>query len=183
MLRYAALVAIGVMVAVMLAGIRECTAWMPEGDSPIFAPRKSGQSPRPARAVSVEVQNPSRQRLWDVPVTFGQVFRRGDITGGVAVSMGGKGLLAQIDLKRHHDDGSVRFGVISAVLEELPAGGKLVLDLADAKPAGLQKAAVSPDDLLRTEFDAVVRLSFPDGSTRSLSARRLLKQAGDRAKT
>ena len=75
-----------------------------------------------------------------------------------------------MDLKRHHEDGSIRFAIVSAVLETLPADGEAALDLTNGKPTAPQGPAVSPADLLATDFDVVVRLGFPDGTVRSASA-------------
>jgi len=162
-LRWVALVAAGVMAA----------------GAPAYTPRCEAA----AKAVSVEIRNTTQRRLRDVPVSFGQVFKRGDINRGVAASIGGRPVPVQVDVKRHHEDGSVRFAVISTVLGEVAADGKVVVDLADAEPAPTQKTAVSPSDLLKTDFDAVVTLDFPNGVTHSLSARKLLEQAGDQART
>jgi len=136
-----------------------------------------------AEAARVEVSNLTQSKLQDEAVTFGQAFKRGDVADGVAVRIATQTLPAQVDVKRRYEDGSVRFAVISAVLRELPADGKVALELTDGKPAQPRRDAILPADLLNTDFDAVVALKFPDGAVRSLSARKLLQQAGNRAKT
>ena len=135
------------------------------------------------RTVGVRIHNRSDVPLEDVPVTFGQVFAGGHVTEGVTVGIDGKPIPAQIDVKRRYADGSVRFAVISLVLDELPAGGNVALALANGKQASPRGAAVSPADLLRTGFDAVVRFEFPDGTVRSANAREFFEQPGRSAKT
>ena len=131
--------------------------------------------------VDVTVANLTAETLHDVPVTFGQVFKRGHVAGSPAVRLDGKAAAVQVDVKRRYDDGSVRFAVISTRLARLPAGGKVALAKADGKPVPPQGAVISPADLLKTDFDAVVALKFPDATVRSASARKLLELAGDKA--
>ncbi len=146
----------------------------------VLAGRMPGAETAPV--AGVEVRNLSGAPLTGAPVTFGQAFKRGDIRDGIAVRIGEKALPAQVDVKRRYDDGSVRFAVISAVIDTLPADGKVSLALSNGKPPQPAAAAVSRADLLKTDFDAVVALKFPDGAVRSASARRLLEQAGDAAR-
>ena len=47
-----------------------------------------------------------------IPITFGQVFKRGDIKQGVLARAPGASI--QADVKRKYDDGSIRFAVISS---------------------------------------------------------------------
>lgn len=128
----------------------------------------------------VTLRPPAGGALKDVPVTFGQVFRKGDIRQGVLPSA--QRASVQADVKRKYDDGSVRFAVISLLLPTLE--GELAVALRDgvreqlATPVPVQAA-----DLLKTDFDAAVSLRFPDGAERSASARELLKAAGPNAKT
>ena len=120
----------------------------------------------------------------NTPVTFGQVFAKGAVPRGMGPRCVVDGGRAQLDVKRHHDDGSVRFAVISTILPELPAKGTKVLSLISAPPRpGPALPPVLLSDLLKTNFDATVTLTFPNGVTRSVSARKLLQQAGKKAAT
>jgi hypothetical protein len=113
-------------------------------------------------------------------VTFGQVFKKGDVKQWVIAGAGGAPV--QVDVKRKYDDGSVRLAVISLAMPE-PAGETQVA-LADGtvaqdgKPRPVQAA-----DLLGTDFDVTVLLRFPDGTERSASARCLLEAAGPAPRT
>jgi hypothetical protein len=118
------------------------------------------------------------------PVTFGMVFKAGRIAKGKAVEVrsGDKPVKAQIDVTRRYDDGSVRFAVVS--LAPGPAGRAglpldfAAVDEAGTGPGGSDEAAKK---LLASGFDAVVALTFPDGTSASASARTMLEAAGAQA--
>jgi hypothetical protein len=137
----------------------------------------------PGEVVRVRVRNLTAESLRDVPVTFGQVFRRGQITEGIVVRVRDKPIPAQVDIRRHHEDGSVRLAVISAVLDELPGSGETTLALGNGAAPAPQADAVSASELLKTALDTVVRLEFPDGTVRSASARKMLQESADGAQT
>ena len=54
-----------------------------------------------------------------LPLTFGVVFRPGEISGGKAIDVlaDGKGLNAQVDVKRTFPDRSVEHAVVSVLLD------------------------------------------------------------------
>ena len=81
----------------------------------------------------VALRNPADQPVKNVPITFGQVFKKGDIKQGVVVKA--VGAVGQADVTRKHDDGSVRFAVISVVVPNLPAQGELVVELSNGAVA------------------------------------------------
>jgi len=113
-------------------------------------------------------------------VTFGHVFKKGDIRQGLLVAA--RGARTQVDVKRRYDDGSVRFAVVSVLLGQ-PAD-RLDVTLSDGVADQLARSvSVQAADLLKTDFDAVLRLRFPDGSERTASARSLLEAAGAKART
>ena len=65
----------------------------------------------------------------NVPITFGQPFREGDIPAGYGVTLlnGTSNVPTQFDIKATHKDGSVRHGIISAILPFLAAGSTKLL--------------------------------------------------------
>lgn len=134
-----------------------------------------------APVTRVVVRNPGAVAVLETPLSFGQVFKRGEIQAGVRGGPGLKGF--QADIKRKYDDGSVRFAVISVVCPGLAAGAEATIELADGKGVPSTAAVIQPSDLLRTDFDAVVSLTFPDGTRRSASAREWLQRAGPAART
>jgi len=128
-----------------------------------------------AAPLSVEVRNLSDKALTNVPVTFGQVYRRGEVPKHKIVV----GPRVQFNVKRRHDDGSARFAIVSAILGALPAGGSRTLRLTVNDPVPVApKPPLSTREVLQTDFDAVVTLTFPDGAVRTASARKMLKAAG-----
>ncbi|MCX7590717.1 MAG: hypothetical protein N2255_03720, partial [Kiritimatiellae bacterium] len=131
---------------------------------------------------TVIVRNPFPEKLTDFPVTLGQVFKKGDAPDRVRVL--GNFPITQVDIKRRHPDGSVRFAIISVNIPELLPKGEVAVGLAPSSEIPDQSAAGSlrPADLLKTNFDVVVTLKFPDGVERSASARQLLEQAGENAR-
>jgi len=150
----------------------------------MMAAVSSARAAEPAGVVSVEVKNVSARRLADVPVSFGQAFKQGDVPRGQHVLCFAGRQLAQVDVKRTYDDGSLRFAVISAVLRELPPGGSRTLNLAAGSP--LPSPPLKPvmlEDLLKSDFNAAVTLRFPDGTSRSVDARKLLARATEAAAT
>ncbi|MFQ6133318.1 MAG: hypothetical protein ACE5R4_14845 [Armatimonadota bacterium] len=110
----------------------------------------------------------------NVPVTFAQPFVRGVVTDTLAVRVNGTAIPAQVDAKRHYEDGSVRHAIVSAIVPELPAGGEMEVDLepADAQPAGGDGVDLEP--LLAAGFEATVSFRLADGTQRSASARDML---------
>jgi len=137
----------------------------------------------PARAapasnapLRVVVANLTNKPLANVPVTFGQVFQRGDVRRGLTVKAAGRALASQLDAKRRWQDGSVRFGVVTALLDRIGPDGKVRLALAGAAPAAAP-GAVTLVDLLQGDFDAAVTLRFPDGSVRSATVRDMIERS------
>ena len=133
-----------------------------------------GRSPA---GVPVEIKSLSDRSVRDVPVTFGQVFKRGDFVRGVVVSADGDPVQAQVDVKRHYADGSIRFAIVSMMLDELPPNESVKLLLQDGKPRGDFATPVSLDQLLNADFDATVSFRFPDGVERRVSFRELASGA------
>ncbi len=117
-----------------------------------------------------------------IPVTFGVAFRAGDVPRGRTVAARG-GLPLQVDVKRRHPDGSVRFAVLSTVLADLPAGG-VRLDPAAAAAGGEDRPAADPAGrLLEAGFDAVVDFRFPGGTSAAASARKMMEAGKGRLRT
>ncbi len=81
-----------------------------------------------AKIAAVEVRNLTPRTLTDVPVTFGHVFRQGDVPRGKHVHCLAGNRFAQVDAKRRYGDGSLRLPVISAIVPRVrtsgPAGGE-----------------------------------------------------------
>ncbi len=117
------------------------------------------------------------------PVTFGLVFKPGEVPKGKTVEAraAGRPVPAQVDVKRRHDDGSLRYAIVSAVLAQSDAAGE-TWDFAvvDALPPAPPNDAAT-ESLFSTGFDADVTLTFPDGKRVSAGARSMLAAAAGKA--
>jgi hypothetical protein len=113
----------------------------------------------------------------DVPVTFGQIFKKGDIPAGAHLhaTLGGKTIPIQVDRKATNDDGSLRHAVVTIVVPKLPASAAPVVTLSTGDHEA-QGDPVTLKDLLATDFDAKVSLRLKH-KTLTADARELLKRA------
>lgn len=141
----------------------------------------SGGLPLAARGeiVSVQAVSQSLHLQQSVPMTFGEVFRAGDVPAGthLTATLRDQTIPIQVDRKATYADGSLRHAVITVVLPDLQASAKrLIMLSAGAAPS--RGEAVSLDDVLATSFDARVSLNV-NGTTYVASARDFLERARD----
>ena len=116
------------------------------------------------------------------PVTFGQVFRRGDVPSGhtLIAETDGQALPTQVDAKATWSDGSLRHAVITVAPG---SASEFALYSADSDRNSLDAgdAAVQIGDLLATSFDARLEIT-QNGSIYVANARDALTaavQSGD----
>jgi len=130
--------------------------------------------------VTDQVVSQSTQTQTSIPVTFGQVFKGGDVPAGstVLATLNGQPVPLQVDTKATNPDGSLRHAVLTAMVPSLPGGGTLPLTLASGSPAAsmAQGAPISLSQLLATNYDAKVSLNI-GGVNYSVNARGLLQAA------
>jgi hypothetical protein len=140
--------------------------------SPTFADQKP--------IATVMLQSLGGEPLANAPVTFGHAFAKGAVPAGQQLRGSIDGQQVQVDAKRHYDDGSLRFAVLSVIVPKLPVGETQPLHLLSgpAQPATVVPAVALADLLRRADFDVEVVFRFPDGKTRRASARPLLAEAG-----
>lgn len=137
----------------------------------------------PARAATVVTDNvisTIARAQTAVPVTFGQVFKAGDIPRGstVTATLKGQPIALQVDGKATYPDGSLRHAVLTVTAPTLPGHATLPLTLAAGPapaPAGLDPP-VSLSQLLATSYDTSVSLSI-GGRNYTANARALLQAA------
>lgn len=103
---------------------------------------------------TVRLQSTSSADQAQVPFTFGQVFKAGDLA--LADGLVAGDLPLQVDVKALHADGSVRHAIISGVYPKLKAGDTASLPLVKASPLGGAVGDLS--DIAGT--DAKVRLTI-----------------------
>jgi hypothetical protein len=110
-----------------------------------------------------------------VPLTFGQVFAQGHLAASeslIGKLNDGSVVPLQLDVKATHPDGSVRHGVISAVLPSLASSQTQTITLT--KTTLQAEPGVSPTSLLNAGFTASVNVTL-GGQVYSASADALLK--------
>ncbi len=123
---------------------------------------------------TVRLHNPSSNPETDVPVTFGQVFRPGDVPAGktLVARIGDTVIPLQVDVKATHADGSLRHAVLTVRLPAMDAGQSRSVEIVSAEPSA-QGDPVALGDLLATDFDAAVKVSL-GGQAYTASAAALL---------
>lgn len=72
--------------------------------------------------------------LVDAPVTFSRIGANGDFVHGITPMIGGRKLPAQVNVLRKAADGSIRHALVSFVLPQLAAGGKVTIDWLNETP-------------------------------------------------
>lgn len=101
-----------------------------------------------AVVTSVTLENTSAASQSNVPFTFGQPFKKGELApddclvGGIA---GEANFPLQMNVKATHPDGSVRHAIISGLLPTLPASGFKVVQLVRSTVAGTPPTAASDE--------------------------------------
>lgn len=93
------------------------------------------------------VEETSGREQAEVPLAFGVAAPRGMLPAGHGVVV--PGVAAQLDRLNAWDDGSLRFGVVTALVPRLAAGQRLALDLRAAPEARDGRPGLSPGDILR----------------------------------
>jgi hypothetical protein len=114
-----------------------------------------------------------------VPVTFGQVFKSGDVPRGstIAAAIRGEPVELQVDAKATYGDGSLRHAVLTANVASLPGNAKRALELsATDASAAKQSVRVGLQQLLATDYNAKVLLHI-NGEDYTADARALLLEA------
>jgi hypothetical protein len=140
--------------------------------SPDTAPRVS--------TPTVRAMNLGGTSLQQVPLTFGEPFRNGDIPQGdtIVAYSDGQPLPTQADIKARNPDGSVRHAILTVELPSLSGGASVPLSLRAVAEAGTPggRDNLSLNDVLRSRFDASVDINIA-GQAWHLDARQLLGRA------
>ncbi len=111
----------------------------------------------------------------NAPVTFGQIFKPGDVPAGTALAaqlLDGTPVPLQVDKKATHADGSLRHAILS-VRQNISANAAQVIVLADSGTSTTGTDVSLSDLLAASGFDAVVTINI-GGNTYEASARNLL---------
>lgn len=111
-----------------------------------------------------------------VPLTFGQVFAKGEVPTNVELTgtlADGSVVPLQVDSKATHSDGSLRHAVLSTVVPKLAAGQSLLMTIKQTSTVRSAETT-TPAVLLGAGFTASVNLKVGT-QTYSVSATDLLK--------
>ena len=128
---------------------------------------------------SLDVVNTSGTDQTNVPITFGHVFKVGEVPSGTGLSAtrsDGTPIPLQLDAKATHPDHSLRHGIVTLTLPTLAAGATQTVRLSTVSGSS-SGAPVSLSALLATSFDATVSLNVYGigGGLHSASAKELLR--------
>lgn len=139
-----------------------------------------------ARAMTVvtdHVVSESAQTQNNVPVTFGQVFKQGDVPKGTTLTanMNGHRVTLQVDAKATNPDGSLRHAVLTVMVPSLLGRAIAPLTLSADSGRNAKGAPLTLSHLLSTPYDAKVTINI-GGTNYSADARTLL-QTADNAHT
>lgn len=113
--------------------------------------------------ITFESDSPTGQS--NIPFTFGQPFKEGDLAPGdflVGRIAGQADVPLQFNAKSTHPDGSVRHAVISGVLPALAAGAQKVMALVRSA-TGASTGALASNLATNAEFSAAVNITASDG--------------------
>lgn len=137
---------------------------------------------RAGTVVTDNVVSTVAQAQTHVPVTFGQIFKDGNVPRGATVTatLDGQPVTLQMDSKATNPDGSLRHAVLTAMVPSLPGKAKLPLTLSTgAVPTATGRdSPVSLSQLLATDYDTKVSLNI-GGKNYSADAHALLQAANN----
>jgi hypothetical protein len=151
------------------------------GTDPSAGPTQPGTPGTPVASIpgvtSVAVQSTATTVQWGIPVSFGQVFAKGDLKQGerLVAQVGTERLPLQLDIKARHADGSVRHAVLSTALPQLGAGSTATLALVKANDMPPPMQSPTARQLMAQGFSTGIELNL-GGRTFRASADELLAQ-------
>jgi len=131
-----------------------------------------------AVVVTDHVVSQARRTQTSIPVTFGQVFKVGDVAKGqtVTATLDGRPVPLQVDIKAKNPDGSLRHAVLTALVPTLAGSAREPLAISASSPSASTGSPLSLVRLLATQYDAKASLDV-GGTVYSVSARALLQAA------
>ncbi|ETR66831.1 MAG: hypothetical protein OMM_05464 [Candidatus Magnetoglobus multicellularis str. Araruama] len=131
--------------------------------------------------VSIDFEDFHGRHQFNFPITFAQVFKEGDVTENqtlVAYLKDMQPVNIQVDRKATYSNGSLKHAVISCIFPEFYADDEKHMTLYTTRQKREQQLALTRDDLLSTDFDALVSVVL-DHKRYLVSARELLKHSTD----
>ncbi len=167
------------------------TSTQPPPSTSTQPPPSTSTQPPPASSTSPPPSSPSSFGLVDhvvsgaaqsqaqIPITFGQVFKDGDVPKGTTVTatLNGAPVTVQVDAKATNPDGSLRHAVLTALVPSLAANASEPLEIAAVSPSATG-SPVTLSQLLATNYDAKASFNI-GGKTYIVNARGLLQAASN----
>ncbi len=130
-----------------------------------------------ATIVTNHVISETRHVQTGVPVTFGQIFKAGDVAKGesLTATLQGRPVPLQVDVKAANPDGSLRHAVLTVLIPALAGGANDALTISTAsRPAAREPVTLAR--LLASHYDATASLDI-NGTHYTIGARALLMAA------
>ncbi|RED49875.1 cadherin-like domain-containing protein [Aestuariispira insulae] len=128
----------------------------------------------PEDVVGLRFDNNGSEVAGDGPITFGHVFKAGDIPAGtqLTATVNGVEVPVQMNVKATNDDGSVRHAILTVDSPAINPGEGLDIQLSKGTPSTAGTGSISPQDILDGGLDLTVDMSIQndDGSTTAFQA-------------
>jgi hypothetical protein len=116
-----------------------------------------------AAVTTATLESTTASAQTNVPFTFGQAFKKGDIAPGnflIGRTSGQADVPLQFNVKATHPDGSVRFAIISGVLPSLAANGTRVLSLVRVASSAANTTPTASSALTSAGFTASLAMTI-----------------------
>jgi hypothetical protein len=131
--------------------------------------------------VSIGFEDFQGEHQFDVPITFGQVFKAGHVSENQTLIAYLKDMIpipVQVDRKATYTDGSLKHAIISSLFPAFYAHEEKRITLYATRQSNEEQAVIKMDDLLATDFDSVVSVKL-NHKHYQVSARELLIRKAD----
>jgi hypothetical protein len=141
----------------------------------------AGATAQARDVTTIALQSQSSAVQNEVPFTFGQVFKVGEVPAQMGLKArlsDGSAVPLQVDAKATHADGSLRHAILSGKLSTLAGNGSPLLTLSTGPMTGGAPVALS--EVLASSYDTSVSLSL-GGTLYTATARQAL--SGGNVKT
>ncbi len=112
---------------------------------------------------TVEVKEKAGVTTSNYPLTFGHVFKKGDVPNSVKVTINGQDIPTQFDIKRHWDDNSVKHGVISVIIPQIQANSTVTLTI-ETNDDPNNSGAMTKSDIQAKNIESRIDLTNLSGS-------------------
>jgi len=130
--------------------------------------------------VQTIISETSISNISNIPVTFGHVFKKGDIQPEHQLkvsSENGSQIPVQLDKKAYYKDGSLRHGIISMIIPYMPEGAintfSLSVYYADSNETN---SAINLSEIIQSQYNSIVTIHI-DGKVYQAQSKALLENS------